>query len=499
MNTEDSPGIFPTEATFDLMEALAIDPTDNDKAPTQSIQDEEDADADNNSLNVERLIRETAQAFEAVGRTLADAKAATTVTKTVLNPRGVSKNRTRSPISKSMSISKERRRIVDNKRSHLFSRALGPGSSPTTDGSSRWTMMTDVTANMAEVFSGKMFRMEVDELLTPSRMQQLNEVKTESEPRTSSDSTFSNETDANTPTDPFHLESLLSRSSTANPPPSPSPVLPPPAVPKAKEPLKEIKTKSAGRANVVVKDTSMTFEDLHFPAPPRQFRPSRAPSLLPTIPEVPPLILTPQHNSNEEISRIAQRQSEEAHDYVSLSGTSFTLTCPLFQHGPIRMKRKPTAPLEEPLDWTAFQMAISGTMDERDEERDEVAEWNLDEAVLDDIVSWFSDLRIGMGRIVKETPKRKRVKVYMKDGNMQKRSWRGTIGQALTIKGGLQESRVMGVKIAEDDSLPPSPMLNLTSPIPSKEVVPMGHNLEHDLGDFLSWETQHVQNVSSEE
>jgi hypothetical protein len=27
----------------------------------------------------------------------------------------------------------------------------------------------------------------------------------------------------------------------------------------------------------------------------------------------------------------------------------------------------------------------------------------------------------------------------------------------------------------------------------------MGHNLEHDLGDFLSWETQHVQNVSSEE
>ncbi|ROV96352.1 hypothetical protein VPNG_09057 [Cytospora leucostoma] len=45
------------------------------------------------------------------------------------------------------------------------------------------------------------------------------------------------------------------------------------------------------------------------------------------------------------------------------------------------------------------------------------------------------------------------------------------------------------------DSLPQSPMLDLvmtTAVDGSKEFVPMGYNLGHDLGDFLKWETENV-------
>lgn len=45
------------------------------------------------------------------------------------------------------------------------------------------------------------------------------------------------------------------------------------------------------------------------------------------------------------------------------------------------------------------------------------------------------------------------------------------------------------------DSLPQSPMLELvmtTAVDGSKDFVPMGYNLGHDLGDFLKWESEHV-------
>lgn len=45
------------------------------------------------------------------------------------------------------------------------------------------------------------------------------------------------------------------------------------------------------------------------------------------------------------------------------------------------------------------------------------------------------------------------------------------------------------------DSLPQSPMLDLvmtTAVDGSKDFVPMGYNLGHDLGDFLKWESEHV-------
>lgn len=48
---------------------------------------------------------------------------------------------------------------------------------------------------------------------------------------------------------------------------------------------------------------------------------------------------------------------------------------------------------------------------------------------------------------------------------------------------------------ASVDSLPQSPMLDLrmtTAVNGTREMVPMGYNLGHDLGDFLKWESEHV-------
>jgi hypothetical protein len=144
------------------------------------------------------------------------------------------------------------------------------------------------------------------------------------------------------------------------------------------------------------------------------------------------------------------------------------------------------------LDWTAFQIAILGTTDEDHEGSDEA---QLDEAELDDITLWFSDFGFGVGRLVKEKPKRKRIKVYLKDGNVQKRTWRGILGKDIVIKDDLEEVPIGGVKTDDEsvESLPLSPMLDLTPSCLHKEVIPMGYNLGHDIGDFLKWEVQHVQ------
>lgn len=63
------------------------------------------------------------------------------------------------------------------------------------------------------------------------------------------------------------------------------------------------------------------------------------------------------------------------------------------------------------------------------------------------------------------------------------------------LGGSPKRGRRESVVRASVDSLPQSPMLDLrmtTAVDGSKEFVPMGYNLGHDLGDFLKWESEHV-------
>ncbi|TVY88300.1 hypothetical protein LAWI1_G006541, partial [Lachnellula willkommii] len=268
-------------STFDLIEALSIDPVDEDTTPTQSVKSSESSDMEDFSDGVDQLIRETDAAFQAVGNALEEAKAAThgwwesspvklpvTIPRTLLmnDPRLPVMPLAKGPLSRSVSIAKAKRKKTA-KRRNILGRALRTVPTPPADAPARWAL-TDVTTNVVDVFSGKMFRTEVDEMLTPGRIQRMKEERgIEHDRKVSAESSRATSTDDSTPTEPFHLESLSSRIDAAHAhlPPLPSPVLPPPATPNATRDL-HVKTGAAGS------NSSMVINDLTFPSPPRPTR-----------------------------------------------------------------------------------------------------------------------------------------------------------------------------------------------------------------------------------
>ncbi|CAL3973615.1 unnamed protein product [Diplocarpon coronariae] len=461
------------ESPFDVLGIFTIDLLDDDKTPAQSPRLTRESEIEEMSENLEQLIRETDEAFQAVGTALASAKAATRglvdldssgITNSSSVLRGPMKRNPRSLTSplkspaRAISVSKKKKR-AGKRKATLFGRSLKKTPRPPTNTPARWTL-TDVTTNMVDVFSGKMFRMEVDEMLTPGRIQKMKD-KAESNRKISLESARSFETDSSTPKEPFHLESLSSRITAAQQqcPPFPSPVLPPHAMPR-KSPLSSAPSMSPNTAtdmheeNTLPYKDSMVFSDYSFsslppPVPPRAVHRSSAPratTMLPTIPEVSPLNLTPTQFCLSTSSTDSSRPSLSIIPppaQIFLPSTNFTLTSPLFRHGPIRLdrlvrNRKGSSPEEEALDWIAFQMAISGTIfDNKADLRDD-AEWEADEAEIDDIIEWYASFGFqGYGRIESEVDVREREEAALVSkpvvveerlpeiSYQQKRSWRG--------------------------------------------------------------------------
>ncbi|KAH9209678.1 hypothetical protein DL95DRAFT_476563 [Leptodontidium sp. 2 PMI_412] len=419
---------FGTGSPFDdSVGVLSTGLIDDDRTPTQSLRYTGESDMEDFSENVEQLIRETDQAFQAVGTALADAKAATkgwyqpsrpAPLKPTSIARGILKMHSRSPLKspslRSVSVSKSKKKRPAKKKTNLFDRTSPKVPPPPANTPARWTL-TDVTANMAGVFSGKMFRTEVDEMLTPGRIQQIKNEKAESARKISMESVRSFETDGSTPTEPFHLESLSSRITAAqqDSPPFTSPDLPPPVTPQASPPVstktppprparpEESLSQPSSRSGMVFNNFSFATPPVP-PRAPRRSSTSRTPFLLPTIPEISPLNLTPTQFSfsNSSSSANSSRPSLTVippPTHIFLTSTNFTLTAPLFRHGPIRLDRllrdrKGSSPEEEALDWIAFQMAIAGTieLDEHFGDLRDDAQWESDEAEIDDIVDWWA-------------------------------------------------------------------------------------------------------------
>ncbi|KAH6664060.1 hypothetical protein B0J14DRAFT_552286 [Halenospora varia] len=520
---------------------------------------------DDLSADVDQLIRETDEAFRAVGTALADAKAATQgwydtpepptiITRTPTIPRGVLKKSFRtsvpavkSPLSRSVSVSKNMNKrtkmssFSKKRKTNILSWALKSVPPPLSNTPSRWAL-TDVTTNMVDVFSGKIFRTEVDEMLTPSRMLRLKqELRIENERRASIESFKSEATDGSTPTEPFHLEGLVSRiEMLGKKSPYPIPVLAPPALPKPK-------------GSVPFEDkpeTAMQIDDLQFPSPPQQLSASRQQQRnrsnsrvpqLPTIPEVSPLSISlnpiqksllPSNSKSKRKPKSSLSPPTPTHfhpqNFIDLSSTPFTLTSPLFRHGPIRLDRECFYALnrarksdssltnedegegeEETFDWTAFQMAILGTMDDEfDEDEDEV-EW--DEKVREDLFTFWSDLRFNnedLGRMTKKKDLNldnevTKIDIGLDDPrinltheNLRSDNWR------FNDQGQDYETMMQGLRISEQVveapvqyrySMPPSPLVDLgvlrVRGMRNGDVdvvIPMGFNLGHDLGGFLN-------------
>ena len=532
--------------------ALALASDNEDETPTQSLNNTCDSKMEDPSDSVEQLIRETDAAFQAVGNALADAKAATrgwydddvpvarksSVARSILrkNPRSLV-----SPIKgqlsrSSMSISKKKKPA----RRKLLGRALRNSSPPSESTPLRWTV-NDVTTNIVDAFSGRLFRTEVDEMLTPVRLQQLQENRVSQEHRESADLARGAETDedVDTPIEPFHLQSLSDRLDAAkkNHPPFPNPVSPPPAIPQ-RHPNRPSRPnpRKVQFANQSQEDAEMTFNELTFPTPPRisisrhSSTSSNIPHL-PTIPEISPLTLsTTQHfTSVPSIIQPPHLQPKSDEKYIFLPSTAFTLTSPLFRHNAIRVPipyREPKLhSSDEALDWTAFQMAISGTggidtyldnFEKREGERIELGEM---EREADDILQWWTGFGYqGWGRMVGDERLNTHKRARQENSSRRKKredsehiraeEARASPRYNEHLKTIIDTEKIVVANNNPDadgsevqrrgslaESLPPSPMLDLVGPGLGKdnEVIPMGFNLGHDLGDFLRWETDHVQ------
>jgi hypothetical protein len=548
-----STAIIAPGSNFDHIGALALESEDEDETPTQSLNNTCDSEMEDLSDNVEQLIRETDAAFQAVGNALADAKAATRgwydddvpVARKSSVARSIFRKNQRSLVSpiksqmsrSSVSIAKKKKPA----KRKLLGRALRSASPPSESTPLRWTV-NDVTTNIVDVFSGKIFRTEVDEMLTPVRLQQLQENnRVSQEHRESADLTRGAETDedVDTPIEPFHLQSLSDRLDAAkkNHPPSPNPVLPPPAIPQRHPNRPSIpKPRKVQFANQSQEEAEMTFNELTFPTPPRisisrhSSTSSNIPHL-PTIPEISPLTLsTTQHFIPvPSILQPPHLQPKTDEKYIFLPSTPFTLTSPLFRHNAIRVPipyREPKVrSSDEALDWTAFQMAISGTsgidtylddFETREGERIELGEM---EREADDILQWWTGFGYqGWGRMVGDErlnthesgrrealPHRKRREdiehICAQEARSSPRynehlkiiidTEKIVVAHNNPDADGFEVQRRRSLA----ESLPASPMLDLVGPGLGKdnEVIPMGFNLGHDLGDFLRWETDHVQ------
>ncbi|EKD18390.1 hypothetical protein MBM_03383 [Drepanopeziza brunnea f. sp. 'multigermtubi' MB_m1] len=362
---------FGPGSPFDVSGVLSADLLDDDKTPTQSLRytgSDMENPPESVADSVEQLIRETDMAFQAVGTALADARAATEEwdkTGSPLAPRsssvarGLSKRQPRpvisplkTPVTRAMSVSRGKRSRFSRRKATFFGKSnpRGPASSQNTP--ARWTL-TDATTNMADLFSGKMFRTEVDEMLTPGRIQQLKD-KHESERKISIESAHSYETDSSTPTETFHL-------------PSKNTVL--------------FQVQYCHHLQYHEEALAYLCSCFH----PAEWSQPSSPALTP-----------PTH--------------------IILPSTHYTLTSPLFRHGPIRLERlirdrRASCPDDaaEALDWTAFQMAISGTMQDGTHDTRDDSEWEADEAEIDGIVDWYRGFGFrGYGRIETEADVRAR-------------------------------------------------------------------------------------------
>jgi hypothetical protein len=154
--------------TFDLLEALTIDLIDDEDAPKQHINDKEEQELGGGlSSNVEQLIRETDEAFKAVGAALASVNSSSEGwynTDTRLDERNtryhsqsleITGSYTPSlvldpTVSISMPKPKSERKKFTKRKKNISGKALHAFPPPPGSAQSRW-VVTEVTKNVVDV------------------------------------------------------------------------------------------------------------------------------------------------------------------------------------------------------------------------------------------------------------------------------------------------------------------------------------------------------------
>ncbi|PKS12707.1 hypothetical protein jhhlp_000915 [Lomentospora prolificans] len=240
----------------------------------------------------------------------------------------------------------------------------------------------------------------------------------------------------------------------------------------------------------------------------------------------------------------------EDDDFVFFRSTPCTMSMPGFRHGPIRIAKSGLDfkfDAENTLDWTAFQMAILGGAGDffygsadptpqhsEEEEVAELKEW-LGELGFDSIGALISAQGVEPPEDSDESSANSPISTssscYEEEdeddeddcGNLpipvaldyptgfwnegEPDTSKFSVGGGCQIKRWTVEGHPKRYKrgsYASDISLPQSPMMPLvvdgkltgemrstTAAKGDMDVIPMGYNLGHDLGDFLRWEAEH--------
>ncbi|GKU11840.1 unnamed protein product [Fusarium langsethiae] len=236
--------------------------------------------------------------------------------------------------------------------------------------------------------------------------------------------------------------------------------------------------------------------------------------------------------SDSRICKTATSKSKERNLYIYLESTLYTLTKPAFRHGPIALplaaSQEKAQTTDETLDCTAFQTAIIGATGELDQHVEDDEE---DTKQLYDVASWFDTLGFSSyGTLITEDVLGTEVEALASERLSCPRtppSTSPTVERTLDLPipvgaefpSGFWNAPVPGQEFVKDkffnskglkrwigegrpkrpsfystiESPPQSPMMPIVVSIDDgqgivQDTVPMGYNLSHDLGDFLSWQ-----------
>ncbi|KAI0473813.1 hypothetical protein GGR56DRAFT_649140 [Xylariaceae sp. FL0804] len=458
----------------------------------------------------------------------------------------------------------------------------------------RWTL----SENVSELLTGRFFhKIEADELLSPGQIEAFRIRHTPQQHALVSTETL-NTDHADTPTEPFHLHDLPFRIGSAgvvvgaessseggrlsalpaglgggrlSPLPSSTPKNDVASGDNSqagdvKPEQSPLETDAVGAAEPIIRNSSATFpvQVVQQPARVMSRRPVRE---LPSIPEGVP-VSSPGgdsfggHTADASYEDSANPdhlfESVANSDYIFLQSSPRSINLPTVRHGPIRLAKADMSPeLKQAddldwtvgLDWTAFQMAISGgagpcwapeaddAADQSDlEDIADLMEWwdsydfespgGLVGGGLDDMPSppssasgdEFSDVDTSCSEIEGEvdSPYSHHDWQYLDPQQAPTGHGHGHVEANLVpenssihlLKEQLaiqacppppesEEKQCVAVERPALSSLPQSPMLDLRVIRGEKggddvDVIPMGYNLGHDLGDFLRWEAEHA-------
>ncbi|KAM5355255.1 hypothetical protein ACJ41O_001901 [Fusarium nematophilum] len=388
---------------------------------------------DGSSDSVDRLIRETDEAFIAVGSALRDARRASQGSvllpsppsppgipqfhkhsKSMPLPSGFHRHprwREDSSSSSSPRSSPDRRVSVkkpQRKKNHQGGHRLGKSPIRTP----RWTLSENVT----DILTGQRFRrIEADEMLTPDRIEALRRRREDAQQqldeerpkhRYSSESVRSVASESSeTDIEPFHLDDLATRigaRAAGNVATAVEAAAPPTLAPDLDVVHRNFsKQDAATRDEQSIKTAADKKDASSAVGPPSTpLLPPKNPARfgvepLRKLPSIPEVMVTTPDNTQLEPSPGHQSldkpdlKAEENEEFFYLKSTPFTLTKPSFRHGPITFSKaevgKGMKTMDDTLDWTAFQMAILGGAGDllQDMSSEE------DTKQVEEITSWF--------------------------------------------------------------------------------------------------------------